>query len=55
MATPIAPPTWRMAISSAEPTPLRSAESAPSAASMQTGIAKPSPAPSAAIHAAAKP
>ena len=54
-ATPIVPPTDRIAISSAEPTPARSGERAPIAASIADGSAKPSPAPITAIHAAAKP
>jgi hypothetical protein len=49
------PPTCRSAISRAEPTPLRSGDSAPIATSIAAGSAKPSPAPSTVIHAAAKP
>ena len=44
-ATPIVPPTWRIAVISAEPDPLRSAYSAPSAAFSAVGMARPSPRP----------
>jgi hypothetical protein len=37
-ATPIALPTWRIAWISPEPTPLRSADRAPSAAFMAGGM-----------------
>jgi hypothetical protein len=54
-ATPIVPPTVRIAMSTAEPMPARSGDSAPIAASIADGSAKPRPAPTTAIHAAAKP
>ena len=38
-------PTWRIAVISAEPDPLRSADSAPRAAFIAGGIASPSPSP----------
>ena len=54
-ATPMVAPTWRIAEISAEPEPLRSADSADSAAFIACGIASPSPRPNAASHAAANP
>ena len=53
MATPNVPPTWRSAMIRAEPTPLRSAESAPRAAFIAPGRAKPRPAPMMVTHSAA--
>src|SRR5258708_12077013 len=54
-ATPIVPPTWRIAVMSAEPDPLRAAERAPSAALSAVGIATPRPNPVTANQMAAKP
>jgi hypothetical protein len=51
-ATPIALPTWRMAWIRPDPTPLRSVDSAPSAAFMAGGRVKPSPTPATETHAA---
>ncbi|MNR29161.1 hypothetical protein D3C85_1465300 [compost metagenome] len=49
------PPTCRNVIIKAEPTPLRSAESTPSAASMAAGSANPKPMPRLTIQMAVKP
>src|SRR6516165_8999070 len=55
IAAPRAAPTWRKAVISADPAPLRSADRAPRAAFMAEGIARPSPAPATANQAAPKP
>ena len=54
-ATPIVPPTWRIAVISAEPEPLRAGESAPRATFSAVGIAMPRPKPVTANQVAAKP
>src|SRR5260370_6057079 len=53
-ATPIVPPTWRIAVISAEPDPLRAGERAPIAALSAVGIATPRPNPVTANQMAAK-
>ena len=54
-ATPMVAPTCRIAEMSAEPEPLRSADSADRAAFIVCGMASPSPRPNAASHAAVNP
>src|ERR1700759_4721936 len=54
-ATPIVAPTCRIAVIRADPDPLRSADSAPSAAFIAAGIASPSPRPATANQAAENP
>src|SRR5260221_4575736 len=53
-ATPIVPPTWRIAVISAEPDPLRPGDRAPIAALSAVGIATPRPNPVTANQMAAK-
>ncbi|HUK70936.1 MAG TPA: hypothetical protein VLW50_19610 [Streptosporangiaceae bacterium] len=55
IVTPMVAPTWRIAVITAEPTPLRSADRTPSAAFIAAGIAIPAPRPMAANQPAAKP
>ncbi len=55
MATPIVEPTWRIAVSSADPAPLRSADSAPSATPIADGITRPRPRPATATQASVYP
>src|SRR5215467_300011 len=54
-ATPMVAPTWRIAVMTAEPEPLRSADRALSAAFIAAGMAIPSPRPVAANQVAAYP
>ena len=54
-ATPIVAPTWRMAVISADPAPLRSADSSPRAAFIAAGMASPRPIPAIANQAAVNP
>src|ERR1700744_5579315 len=51
MATPIVEPTWRSAVSRADPAPLRSADSAPRATPIEAGRTRPTPRPARATQA----